>query len=290
MDLLEHWIQELIKDGIEILAQDASRIEDISSRLVDHGIPGISKRLRILPEKIGSQVDWKITVLQEIGEINLLIQILKNKTDTRHEELIRYLGTPMRKSDVEHLNHYIEDDWVYLGITRSKEENIVIIKNWFIGINANQIILYIEYIFNRWAPQRIFSIDKCYTGKVFFYPSSIPQRVTNIPENSKHIPLGYLPKAITIKDFLDNWCDSIIHLPWLRTSLLVLQKFKIIEHQNKYYLTDDTQEMIELNYDADNIPNLIALSLDPSAILVAEFEEQKLQPISIMNESGRLFL
>ena len=30
----------------------------------------------------------------------------------------------MRKSDVESFNHYIEDDWVYLGSTKSKEENI----------------------------------------------------------------------------------------------------------------------------------------------------------------------
>ncbi len=290
MDLLEHWIQQLLQDGIEILAQDASRIEDISSRLVDHGIPSISKRLRILPEKITTQLDWKITVLQEIGEINLLIQILKKNSDLRIEELMRYLGTPLRKSDVESINHYIEDDWVFLGSTKSIEENIVVIKNWFIGINSNQIALYIEYIFNRWAPLRIFSIDKCYTGKIFFYPSSFPQRVTNIPDNSKHIPVGYFPKPKTIKDFLDHYCDSIIQVPWLRTSLLILQKFKIIEYQNKYYLSDDTQEMIELNCEVDDIPNLIALSLDPKAILVGEYEEQMLKPITVMHESGRMII
>ncbi|NOT37793.1 MAG: hypothetical protein HOP11_10490 [Saprospiraceae bacterium] len=286
IQLLEQWIFQLLDHGIEVLSKDKTRLEDISLRLLDYGIPSIAKRLRLLPDKINTDKGWKETILQELGEYLIMISIFKKNTDIQKEELLRYLSTPQRKADVEKLNYFIEDSWIYLGTIRIKEENILVVRNWFIGIETGKAALYIEYIFNRFVAERKFEWGKCYTGKVYYYPSQVPLRVTQIPSPSKSIPLAYLPKVLSIREFQKQWANEIIKVPWLKQKLLLIRHFKLVKHDNQYFINDDSELLLPLQCEPGHLPELIAFSLDIKGIFIGEYDDLKIRPLSVIHESG----
>lgn len=288
MLLLEAWILQLIEDGVDVLSRDPKRIEDISVRLVDHGIPGISKRIRTIPDKIQYSSDWKESVLLEVGELFLYIQLLKNKEYNHLEELKRYLSTPMRRTEVEGHNLFLEDDWCYLGCTSSEEEKVIAYRHWFVGKNTGKKVLFIEYIFNRFEGKRKFLEGKHYYGRIFFYPSIVPRRVTNIPESIK--PFSTIQKLPldSIKSFLDQWSHTLSQIPWFRNDLLLIKNYRIQYIETDWYLTDSGEEGIKLSADPQAIPQLVSLSLDPSAVLAAEYDSFSLRPLSVISDRGVL--
>lgn len=290
LNLLDQWITQLLDQGIDVLSKDVTRIEDISTRLTDFGMPSISKRLRLLPEKIKNEKHWKETVLQELGELLLYIEIFKKAEVNQREELIRYLGTPMRKADVESLNLSEVDSWIYVGSKKIKEENIVAVRSWFIGISSGKTALYLEYIFNRFTTERKFEFGKSYIGKLFYYSSQLQQRVTQIPTTTKLLPLGYIPKASSISEFLMQWSTELNTVPWLKSKLIIVQNFEILKKEECYYLHDHSGQLLLLNLDEENIPQLQSLSLDSSAILIAEYEEGRVNPLSVFHSTGILGL
>ena len=70
IDILELWIDNLVVNGIEQLSRDGSKIEEISTRMVDYGLSGIARKLRVIPEKL------KLDAISNVLSAEMLALIL----------------------------------------------------------------------------------------------------------------------------------------------------------------------------------------------------------------------
>ena len=46
--IIEEWIIQLFKQGFDVLQKDQHRLIEISTRMVDYGLPAIARKIRIL--------------------------------------------------------------------------------------------------------------------------------------------------------------------------------------------------------------------------------------------------
>ncbi|MEP7196725.1 MAG: hypothetical protein ABI851_09400 [Saprospiraceae bacterium] len=284
--LLENWIVKLLDQGIEILEKDENRIIDLTTRLVDNGLSAVARRIRTLQTRIEKEAQWKEFVLQELGEYYLICQLAKKTNQIESLDFQQYLGFTIRKSEVEKMNLNIQDQWMYLGQLTTKEENIQIIRNWFFGINSNKIILFIEYMVNRFVKPSYFQFGKVYSGTVCFYPSNHLQRVCSIPSAPTNIPLGFQLKGESISEFLLKECKTILNLPWLRQDILILNSYQPFQLGLDWYVKDlKSNKILALNIQDKDAWHLIALCMDSDSKMIAEYENGKLTPISVFNKS-----
>jgi len=286
IEILHQWILTLLDQGIDVLQKDEHRINDISSRLVDAGISGIARRIRTIGDKTVEFENWREYVLKELGEIYLLCRIILSNSDIDSPDIQQILGLVRRKSSIEEdQNLGIYDHWIYIGSKSSVEEKMLMFRHWFVGQESKKKALYIEYIFNKFNRPRIFELGKSYPGRIFFYPSKVPQRVTNIPNSPLLLPSDYEFQTESIPQFLDRYTNSIVEFPWLNYNVVILSNFQLQEVQNKFYLVDQKNEAIFIHLENDKIWRFKALSMDPQFKIVADYKNRILEPISYIHQS-----
>ena len=284
--LLEQWILKLLDQGIDVLQKDENRILDISTRLVDAGIPGIARRLRIIPDKIKTGLEWRNYVLGELAECYLFCQSIKKNNAILDPDHQQFIGIVKRKSEIEELNLSIQDQWIFVGTVRTKEENIVVIRNWFYGLSSCTFTLYIEYIVNRFTKPRFFEWGNVYVGKVYFYPSSCPQRVVSIPTAYSRIPTGYELGAESVVEFLNRKCQLLIKIPWYKSFTTILHSTRVIKKDKEYYILDHNDNGLVLDLKEDeNYWKLSALIMDKESKIIGEFEDGRLKILSVYNNA-----
>lgn len=287
IDLLEKWVVTIMDQGIDVLSKDEHRLVDISTRLVDYGLPSIARKLRVIPEQIKKGHNWREVILRELAEYYLFCQMAKEPNAMIDPDIQQYIGVVNRKSEVESLNHQISDRWLYLGTSRSMEDKIQIYRNWFIGVSTGKIALYIEYIVNRFIQARTFRFGKIYQGTVFYYPSKITQRVTSIPQLEESLSQDYPLPSFDVKKYKNKFCEQLVKVPWLRQDIAILSSCRLIENSDNWYIVDQNMEGILLEKDEKKIWKAMALSLDPQTIIIGEYDGYKLKMMSAFN-NGKL--
>ncbi|MBK8405586.1 MAG: hypothetical protein IPL25_16405 [Saprospiraceae bacterium] len=284
LQLLEDWIIQLLRQGFEVLQKDETRIQEMATRAVDCGMPAIGRRLRTLPDKIKSGTDWVDDLMNEIGAIYLFLQMVKakEKQELVHEEdLLAFMGVHIKKSDLIKETVPIEDEWIYLGTRREKEENILINRHWFYGRNHSKFGLYIEFQVNRFVKLRNFDFGKMYHGYVHFYPSALPIRMHDVPDQHRIIPGQISWKAHNVTEYLDLLSKAILLHPFIRQMPALIKDAKVIKIDARWYLVGADGVSIELNILEEKVWKLMSYLMDDSTVVVGEYEDRKIIPLAV---------
>lgn len=284
LKLLEDWIIHLLSQGFEVLQKDESRIQEIATRAVDSGMPAIGRRLRTLPDKINSGKDWVEELMNEIGLIYLFLQMVKarEKHEFIHEEdLLAFMGVSIKKSDLIKETTPVEDDWIYLGTHREKEENILIHRHWFYGRNQHKYGLYLEFQINRFVQITNFDFGKMYCGYVHFYPSALPIRMHDVPEQHHIIPEQISWKTHDVKEYLDVLTRAILRNPFIKQMPALIRDSKTIKIEDRWYLVGAEGTSIELNATEEKIWHLMSYQMDDTTVVIGEYEDRKIYPLAV---------
>jgi hypothetical protein len=286
--IIEEWIIQLFKQGFDVLQKDQHRLIEISTRMVDYGLPAIARKIRILPEKIIHESDWIDVVAQEIGELYLLCQSFKKfevLDINKQEDLLSFVGVPIKKTDIKSYSIPISDQWVYLGTINEKEEQILISRNWFYGIQYKKFALLLDFQVNKFTKLRSFIMGKMYLGDVHFYPGTVPLRVTEIPETFHTITENLPYPRYTISAFLTQYNYAISLNPWLKMVPCILSHCSIIELNQAWYVMDENKDLLPLKTHGDTLWSLLAWSSIPNTLFIGEFNNNQFHILSVYSDN-----
>lgn len=285
VEVLSEWIDLLLEQGIQVLAKDPHRLNDMATRAVDFGMPAIGRKLRLIPERIQASEEWTNAVLDELAEMSLIVQTAQSEQSPIHpEDLLTAMGVSIKKQEVIEHTEAIEDNWIYCGSIRSQEENILVCKNWFFGLESLRYALFIEFQVNRFVPLRLFQFGQMYTGYTHFYPSAIPLRVTGIPEAQRPIPDRIPFRVHTIGQFQELTAKAIISNPFVRDLPACLSRLRLIEDQSKFYISDIHGKAILLDCDESIFWKMMAYSLDQESIFIGSCLQKQFHPCSVFSK------
>jgi len=283
IDILELWIDNLVVNGIEQLSRDGSKIEEISTRMVDYGLSGIARKLRVIPEKLKLDKDWQEYCAELLAEFILFISAFRNQSKIKYhpEDILAYAGISIKKSEVISSSEGIIDHWILLGTMVDKEENLSIIRNWFIGKNTGIVFLSIDFQVGRFFNSKFFEFNKTYLDTVHFYPSAVKMRGTEV-NIQNGIAAGEINlSGIYLEQALDKIAERVKICPWMNHQLFILKKLKFsILHHRLYLVSKNHEALICTNPDSYWL-TLLSYSTYPEVNYIAEYMDKKFRILSV---------
>jgi hypothetical protein len=284
VNLLDKWLSGLLISGIATLNSDPHKLNEISTRMVDSGLSGIARKLRIFPEKIKSTSDWTEFVFRDLSELCLFTSTFKKLDqldEAAKEDLLSYAGVITKKMDTELLPG-LQDDWLYLGYTMESEDKLIIKRNWFYGKHTHKIVLYLEFQFNRFAKFKLFSYGMIYHSFVRFYFSKVLQRIKEI-NPTQPVSSGVNEfKALNLNQLLDDYCNLVVLNPFMRHQCYLLKNTGIAMQSGSWYFTGTDNEAVEIINDEKDIPQLLCYSGIADCYYVCEYFNNCIRVISMV--------
>lgn len=284
VSLFNSWLDELLIAGISQLQHDPVKLNEIASRMVDYGAPGIARKLRMIPERIAKGSNWMEFTFQQLGEFYFVINSFKNivaLNDFEKEDLLSYCGIPFTKTSFSESSFYT-DDWLYLGTVSENEDKLIVNRNWFYGLNCKSCVLFLEFQFNRFVPIKQFKYGFIYKSAVQFYPSASPQRIKEIQSESSYLAAEYSIKSQTIETALDLYCERISINPLLKQDCFILNSVNFTLHQETWYLKSESGQLIRLANSITEIQELLTYTANVRNFIIGEYENNSLKVFSVI--------
>lgn len=284
LQLLELWIKITLEEGIKILEKDRQRIEEIASRMVDHGMPGIARKLRGFELKNVENESWKSELIALLGELLYLCEIIKgNKLehDNEIEDCLNFIGVNIKKEDIKNNQAPIIDEWLYLGKTIDQEEKLKVHKYWFFGNSSLRTCQLIDFQIGPFGKERYFQIGNYYDAMVHFYPAANPLRIVDLESRNIKSKNEAFVQATSITEFLDAYNSMHLKNPFLNSCLAILKNVKLINIASTWYLKDFTGECVKLHNTDEQMPSVFIFCSHPENKFIGEYRDKQLKLFSV---------
>jgi hypothetical protein len=288
---LEVRLLDMVRRGIaDTLAQGPDQFLAAAARLIDTKLPGPAGKLRRLASlgADGTEAD----VARTLGDLHLFVRAWKNRKQLppdRHQELLQFAGINTRKEDIL-ARPGLEDHWLVMGVVEGKEDKLRFRRAWLRGEQSRRFALVLDYTFGDRPFERTWPLAASFTGKLYFYPGSYPQRAvfpTPIPGGR---PYDGLRGYTAFSDLRENYKKAIAVNPWLFTYPVYLQKVRPIKNPRQTILVDGSGEVQPIGEGFQNIYTLLAISGGGPMSIFAEFDGYQVTPLSVVTGSGLVSL
>lgn len=284
IQLLRKWLDALLINGVSSLQNDSEKILEISTRMVDHGLPGIARKLRVIPEKIKESEDWTEFVFSQLGEFYLFLahfDKLNQLDELQKEDLLSYAGIVYKKSDFIE-EHLVQDEWLYLGYHKEKEEKLIIKRNWFYGMHSNLCILFIEFQFNKFVKFKPLICGNVYRSGVRFFPAKVMQRVKDISTDQIVKTDFSKLKKVNLSELLDEYCEAVRLNPFIKQQCYLVHEVIVTRQSAGWYLANGKGCMIEMMNEAKDIPKFLSLTSAENIVYVCEYFNNTIRIMSVI--------
>ncbi|HEX5625672.1 MAG TPA: hypothetical protein VFX48_06640 [Saprospiraceae bacterium] len=280
--LLGQWLDDLMLSGLIRLQADSEKLNEISSRMVDAGLPGVARRLRLWPEKIRDASDWTDFVLMQISELYLFVRSferLDQLQDAEKEDLLNVAGVVFKKTDFTD-QLILMDEWLCLGQVKEKEEKLIVIRSWFYGLQSKRFALFLEYQFNRFVKTKPVYTGRVYRSSVQFYPSAYPQRIRDIQTDLvTQLKDGTL-SGLNVREALDHFCKVVERNPFIRQQIYLIADAQFYSEGERWYVADRKGEGILLTNPEPEIPRILSYCSGPDTLLAGEYGSGSMRILS----------
>lgn len=288
VEMLSLWIDQLLLDGIISLSTTPNKLEEISVRMVDSGLAGIARKIRSLPEKINKQKDWILLVAETIAELIHFTEAYKSNTKTNYhpEDILAYAGINLPKKDITTTAPEIIDSWIFIGSHMEKEENLTIIRSWFIGRTSNKLALFIDFQVGRFNTANYYLLNHEYQDACYFYPSATPLRITSLSkERSKRLEFFSIGQvAYSLTKALDLIAHHTSINPWINHQVYILSSIRFAIHDDQLYLCDKNDRGLICINKKQTWMQLISCSSNAQVYFIAEYFYKSWRILSMFDQ------
>jgi len=282
--LLDNWLDDIVDKGFYHQQNALDQMESLAARLVDFGVPGIAKKIRMLQGKLHAKSDRVEHLSLVLGEFSLFCSMMKGidqLNSIQREDLLSYAGIPYHKKNLSN-ERSVDDQWLYVGYAKEREEKLTVYRHWFVGNKTNVKILWIEYLFGQSNRPKRFVIGRFYSAVVRFFPSATPSRIDDI-HSSPTIPKHQLePQNSTLKEVVDHFSLLLTYNPFIRSYVYVLRQTEMQKFKGKWCLWDGGSELFPLDNQAKELDALTSVCKLDGTYLFVEFLGKAIKVLSIL--------
>ena len=269
-----------------------------AARMVDAKATGLANRWKALAEINFTNSDWYEEAITQIADLYLLLEafrtvfggrLFESGTDTNKlpsdvsgllaEDIKTAIGfTTDKKELMENVwAEKIKDEWLILSTLITREEDLMIRKNWLFGLSSHRFAFILEFKHKTQAFEDFFLPESVFEAELVFFPSTVPQRAIINSDNAQKILTE--EKSIQtqlLKAFdasaLDTWYKSqkqfveqISKLPWLTEVPQCMANVSLVQGENEEWFIKDAQNNtvpISKTFSKDKITKLSAIMND----------------------------
>lgn len=285
---LEIWLQDLLQHGLATaLTRDAGFWEEFAARMVNAKLGGIARRVRAFKNWLSTDNAHE-RLLSEIGELYLFAKAFQ-KVDTLspdfQQEILSFAGATIKKEKILQAES-VFDQWLVIGQSEGKEEEIRFRRTWLQGINTHQTALLLDFAF-RFAPFEMnWVVGTLLQAAVNYYPGVYPQRAqvkdfAIIYESVEFA--GYVDWEV----FLRQYADALAKNPWLFLFAGMIDHVTPVLQNEQFLLLDVNFNYLPLQATEEAKWKILALSGGQPVQLFGEWDGSTFRPLTAI-DSGRI--
>jgi hypothetical protein len=218
MQDLSAWLEDVIRQGIaQLESYSPEQWERIAARMVDAKLGSVARRLRTLPERIGS-ANWPEEVLEEIGALFLLaegFQRLEDLPDELQDEMLSQAGINFKKEEVL-AEPSVIDHWVIAGLETGHSENLQFRRAWLQSTQFPRNALLLDFVWGDQPFEQHWRVGQQFEAEVAYYPGPFPQRALLKSFQLRPELEWALAGYSQLEELATDYADALGYNPWLQ--------------------------------------------------------------------------
>jgi hypothetical protein len=285
----DRWLRDLVRGGLAGLdAKGAAFWEAQQRRLIDAQAPGLAARLRQLSEVAGSNPDWPLMLLHELGKVKLLLHAF-HRLDRLPLALVSdvrtAIGWTTPAEELEKHGDKVDDTWFILGQRIEEEDKLRVQRTWCLGQASRRFALVLQFAAGAASFAQPFTSGTQQRGTMLYYPSAMPQRAQFVRSAEPLESLrGPLAGSATIDEFLSVVADQLAQQPWVNSFPAVLEHLSLVRNDDRWHLCDRTSAILPLaNVD---LWKMFAHTGSRPVTVAGEWTRHCFRPLGYMWEGG----
>ncbi len=285
-----------------------------AARMVDAKAAGLANRWRAFAEVNFTGNDWHEEVMAQIADLYLLSEAFRtvfsggrlsgvgsetNKLSSGvygllAEDIKTAIGfTTDKKELTENASaEKIKEGWLILSSVTTREEDLMIRKNWLFGLSSHRFAFILEFKHKTQAFENFFSPESVLEAELVFFPSAVPQRaiinsdiVQRILTEEKNIQVQLLnacdASALnTWRKSQKHFVEQISKLPWLTEVPQCLANVSLTRNEKDEWFIKDAENIA--------VPIVKTFSKDKIMKLSAITGDEKLAFLFLLRASSRI--
>lgn len=283
---LRGWLADQVRRGLGTLERGGSaEFAAAAARMVDAQAPGLASGLRRAGEAAGRGRDWPGRVLEELGQLHLLVSA-HARLDTLPPGLAASvrtrLGYTVDTAEVVATGERVADRWVVLGVVDVVDEYLVTRRVWLRGRGSGRPALVLSFTVPGGRPLDNSLVPGIVVpGELAFYPAAYPLRAV-LADRSEAMPAACPPGA-SVRESLAAYADALAVDPWLDRWPVLLDAVTPATVDDRWALADAAGDALPLRTAADPWP-LLAVSGGRPLTVAGEWSRTGLLPLSCWDE------
>ncbi len=254
IDEINLWLSDLMKSGLlELPAIPSEQFTKLAARMVDAKAPGLASWVKSLANINYTTMDvWYEEAQEIIAKLNLIIRGWNNLEQLSPDwqltikNLIGWNQSPKELMDAKDA-FTVKDDWIVLGQEKELIEDITVIRTWLWGIESSLSCLDLAFVFGGNSPELKFIPGSVIKAEIAYFEGHHKQRgIVRMIRESK----DYFEKMPQLLEGFTTLQQKIkaqlAHYPWLNNEAYLVQNTEVVLYQQKMYLKDNENFMIEM--------------------------------------------
>jgi hypothetical protein len=290
LTIVSHFLEDMMAKGLaDFIANKGEAGNAIAARMIDAGAPGIANRLKNLAQ-LTYQANKEIHILHAIAELNLLVKAMQ-RIETISDlnlvaEIKQQVGLQVTKDELTE-QPAIPDKWLILGSHLDDSEQIISHKVWLWGEKHKQFacILNFAHSSQRGSLPIGWNAPMVLEGSLRYYPSTTPIRA-NIEEPKMISHYQTLNGAKTLNEAYQQAMTMKRENPWLSTIPVCLKEIQMTVFNETLFVSDQHKNCLPLDVNEQQALVLLAQTAGKPKWIFAEFDGDKLMPLTFANEKA----
>jgi hypothetical protein len=246
MELLDRWLEDLVRDGLSARLGDVRSTEpaseaalEVAARLVDAQLPGLAARVRRMASLAGRGPAGVVGLLDEVGTLSLISESWRARgslSEPLRLELDLTLGRTLRREEVAAGGERVTDEWCVVGERVEREEKLLLRRSWLVGRTTG-----------RWALVRDVAIPRVrdftealpvggwLRGELVYYPGAAGQRALLLTKEP--ISGGVLPRG-GVGEIRQRLAEGLGRCPWVTEVAGLLAAARVVDGAEGAWLVD----------------------------------------------------
>lgn len=299
VDELDLWLKDLVRTGtLTLPSKEPQYFENLAKRMVDNKATGLATWVRALGNLNFQKESWKTEALSIISKISLLIHAYKNKDNLNPElqyAIKSLLGwTQSSKELLEDPNAFtLKDNWLVIGQETENLDELIIQRNWLMGIKTNQSALILNFG-TKFSPlTNSFLAGSIIEGELSFFPSVWKNRA--VLKQQK----GFVEKIETQPAPWSNWLEVFSQrsqllsiYPWASDIPIILDNVRFVLDGTKGLIVDQNKHYQPLvaAIDYNKILNLMAIMGNNALTIAGILRKDGFLPLGVFENNEYIII
>ena len=278
------WMKDIVRNGLlQLPEKGTSYWETMARRMVDAQAPGLAGMVRGLSEINFYGEGWQHEFMDQFLRIYLVAQgfLQGEALSSSLQQELRSLVGFTQSQEMLRQQSGIKDTWLILNKQTTEEDNLTTEKYWLYGLHSFQPALVLQFYARGMSrPQLLLTPGMSIEAELVYFQSNVPLRaiikepVTNNSLQDTYGLPGWQELAAAETELSEK-------MPVRSERPYIVQQLTPVQHNMKWWLKDQHDQIMPVKHGFRNIWKLLSLSGGHPLDMAVLGKEQEYEPLGV---------